>query len=205
MSEYIQTPDVEQRFSQLNVVIVGLPGSGKSSLMDSLNPHPNYVSLGDISRAEMAKPMSHMAEVQKRLFENTKPWPADMVVQMIAPYLIATKDTGQGFVLDGVPRKASEAEALTNWACTNGVALDFLLHLQINPQKALERIAGRDNSERLETAAHYESRMQKYLSEEEAMLEIMRAKTRKTLTINTDNNPPGLAKKLLLDFVASNF
>lgn len=201
MTEIDKQPDLEAKFSRLNIVIVGLPGSGKSSLIESLSNKPNYLSLGDITRAELLN-NGPMAEAIREKFQTTEPWPADFVIGIVAPHLLEAR---AGFVLDGVPRKASEAIALTNWSRVNAMTIDLLLHLQIDPEEALERIASRNNTGRLETTAHYESRMKSYLLEEEEMLQIMRDRSRESLTINTNNNPPGLARSLLLSFIASNF
>lgn len=192
---------IEAMFAGLNVVLVGLPGSGKSSLMESLSVPPHYLSLGDITRKELEN-NGLLAQTIREKFKSTEPWSADFVVGIVAPYLTESKS---GFVLDGVPRKSSEAHALIEWAIANGISIDLLLHLQIDPKITLERIATRNNSGRLETAAHYESRMNAYLSEEKEMLEILKKGSRKSLTINTDNNPSGFAKRKLLNFVANNF
>lgn len=193
--------EAEAKFAGLNVVLVGLPGSGKSSLMDSLSIAPNYLSLGDITRKELNS-NGAMAEAIREKFKSVDPWPADFVIGIITSHLIKAKN---GFVLDGIPRKSSEASALIEWTATHNIPIDLLLHLQINPKITLDRIATRNNSGRLETAAHYESRMNAYLAEEEDMLEILKKGVKRSLTINTDNNPAGFAKSVLLDFVLDNF
>lgn len=204
MGERPRQSGIEKRFSELNIVIVGLPGSGKSSLMDSLSIKPNYLSLGEITRTELTTEGS-MANAIRDKFQTTDPWPAKFVVDIVAPYLLRMRDERKGFVLDGVPRKTDEAVVLTQWAKSNELTIDFLLHLQVDPKMALERIRTRNNTGRLETIDHYMSRMKTYLVEEEEMLRVMRQASIQTLTINTDNNPPGFAKDLLLEFIASHF
>ena len=204
MNELIKSTELENKFVKLNVVIIGLPGSGKSSLMNSLSIKPNYLSLGDITRFALTTE-APLAKAIREIFQTSEPWPAEFVMDIISPYLLTARANNMGFVLDGIPRKVDEAKILTDWAFRNEMDLDLVLHLQIDPEKAIQRIVGRDNSGRLETMAHYANRISKYLAEEEEMLVIMQKNSRKILTINTDNNPPGFAKFQLLDFIRCNF
>ncbi len=195
MSERLKELEIEERFAELNVIITGLPGSGKTSLINSLSVKLNYISLGDITRAELTAD-SQIGNAIRTGFQTLEPWPANFVISIVTPHLIRARNEGRGFILDGVPRKASEAVALTQWTQANELPIDPLLGLQIEPRIALERIAMRDNAGRLETIGHYETRMRVYLAEEEEMLRIMREAAKESLIINTDNNPPGLAKSL---------
>lgn len=204
MSERTRQLDLERRFSQLRVVIVGLPGSGKSTLIESFTVRPNYLSLGDITRAEL-RDGGPMAGAIRSKFQTTEPWPAEFVVRIVAPHILRARDDGKGFVLDGVPRKASEAVALTQYTRANRLTIDLLLHLQIDAKLALERIKTRDDTARLETIGHYESRINAYLAEEVVMLGIMRNRAIENLTIDTNGNSPASARDLLLDFVFSHF
>ncbi len=204
MTELINQLGSEQKFANLNVILVGLPGSGKSSLIDSMLIKPNYLSLGEITRNEVAKRRPMATSIEEK-FATDDPWPPEFVVGIVAPYILTAKEQGTGFVLDGIPRKSNEARTLVRWIKENGLNIDLVLHLHIDPKIALRRIATRSNAGRLETAAHYESRMRIYLKEEAEILRIMQLESMQNLTINTNDNPHGFAKQVLLSFVSDHF
>ena len=194
----------EMKFNELNVVMVGLPGSGKSTLMESFSISPNYLSLGDITRREINS-NTKMGKAIREKFKTTDPWSADFVMEIVAPYISQAMKSGNGFVLDGVPRKVSEAKIFVDWAKKNSLSIDLVLNLHVSFEIALVRIAERNNAHRLETAGHYKSRIKAYMAEENEMLEIMRAEARKSLDIDTNTNSPKEVNRLLFNFVTDNF
>lgn len=207
MNEYIAHEDIEKKFQKLNTIIIGLPGSGKSSLMDSFSIKPNYLSLGEVTRRELIDG-GPMADIIRSKFQTSETWLPEFVVGIVAPYILKAKEENQGFVLDGVPRKMSEAVSLAQWLDEHDLRIDLLLSLHISPEKAWERIntdQTRNSSTRLEMIAHYETRMRIYQEEEEALLEKMQKVAKYYLNIDTNNNPHGFAKNLLDEFIASHF
>lgn len=51
--ERLRLQETEAKICRLNIILMGLPGTGKSTLVNSLEPKPNYISLGEITRAEL--------------------------------------------------------------------------------------------------------------------------------------------------------
>lgn len=160
----------EQSFAKLNVVILGLPGSGKTTLINSLSPKPNYVSLGDITRQELTQD-THLAERIRAQFTHNDPWPPEFVLEIVAPSIMESRDTG--FVLDGVPRQRNEAIELIHWFATNNVRLDLVLALKIGEQVAFDRRNVPERKNRPETREQFASRVRTYLQDEDEMFALL--------------------------------
>jgi adenylate kinase family enzyme len=204
MIERDKQREYEAKFATMNVVLFGLPGCGKTTLIEGLVTKPNYLSLGVITRQEVAQ-NGPMAEDIKAKFANSNPWNPDFVVDIIAPHIFEAQRMSLGFVLDGVPRNKSEAESLIAKVIRKGIHVDILLHLQVSEAIALQRIAQRDNSGRLETSEHYQQRIRKYLAEEDEILNLMKDISDYYLSIDTVQNPDIIVRQKLLKFVGKHF
>ena len=204
MIEVEDKSEIERTFASLNVVIIGLPGSGKTTLINSLSPRPNYISVGDITRNEVLNNGPLAGQIKQR-FMDDKPWDADFVISLIAPYLLGLKKVREGFVLDGIPRRVGEVLPLLDWFRKNSISIDLLLNLQVAPDLALERRKAQDRKDRLELPEHYDSRIRSYLSGENEMLEILRNGSLHYLSIDTNLLSEQLFKDKLIEFVATNF
>lgn len=204
MKERLASQEVEKRFTDLNVVVVGLPGSGKSTLIDSFSVKPNYITLGGIT-LETLKEGGALSDKIREKFETTSPWPAEFVMEILSPHILKAKENDSGFVLDGVPRKTSEAILLTQWLRKSEISVDLLLHLFVDTDMALKRISLRNCTGRLESQEHYQNRMKVYLAEERDILSIMQGNSMRSLTINTNVCTPESVKDQLIEFVAAKF
>ena len=101
----------------------------------------------------------------------------------MAPYIFKAKN---GYVLDGIPKNVGEARYLKYWMETGKLHLDLVVMLEVSKVKVFERIGERDNSGRLETAAHYETRFSQWEAQKDNIFETMAGFATQAVKINTD-------------------
>lgn len=180
-------------FSKKNVILLGPPGAGKTTLISEvidIAPGTNYISLGEISRS--IDPVSSLGERISILHATRQPWPADLVVDMVMPHIL---NSSKGFVLDGVPRKIDEALALLEALSLNGVRIDLVLHLDAAEETCLARIQERllsqtpDNA-RPEKMDHYLARYRLQQGNMNGVLSTLEGLDANYYFINTTNLSP---------------
>jgi len=113
------------------IVLVGAPGSGKSSqgaLLARLFQAP-LISTGDLLRAESL-------EVNGELV-------GDDVINPILTARISRPDCRGGFILDGYPRTVAQAARLDQLLDGLGMPRPTILHLTVPPPQLLARLTGR--------------------------------------------------------------
>jgi adenylate kinase len=98
--------------SELNLILLGPPGAGKGTQAERLRedfslPH---IATGDILRAEVAAG-SDLGNEAKRFMDAGDLVPDEVIVGMITRR-VAGEDAREGFLLDGFPRNAEQADAL---------------------------------------------------------------------------------------------
>jgi adenylate kinase len=125
------------------MILVGPPGAGKgtqaSRLVDRFKiPH---ISSGDMLRAAVAEGTA-LGKQADGFMKAGQLVPDDVVIGMVIERLSAP-DCKAGFMLDGFPRTAPQAEALDRQMARSGIALDVVLLIEVPDELILERITGR--------------------------------------------------------------
>jgi len=127
----------------MNMVLLGAPGAGKGTQAALLTkkyeiPH---ISTGEILRARI-KDGSPVGEKAKSYVESGQLVPDEIVIEMVKDRL-AEADCAKGFILDGFPRNAAQAEALD--ACLTALSkkIDTALNFEASEEIILERLTGR--------------------------------------------------------------
>ena len=158
------------KLSKAKIVLLGLPASGKTTLVETLQSQGsvNYVSLGGITR-EALKEDSPLSRRLKDLFATSEPWPDDFVISII----------------DGVPKKASEAIALASWMGESGIGVDLSLTLEVSRDVALSRMLGRNDKMRLENTSHYETRFRKWEEDRDTIVASLSRVARNSFAVDT--------------------
>jgi len=124
-----------------NVVLVGLPGSGKGTQGAQFARRHRIpkISTGDMLRDAVARGTALGREVAETLASGGLV-PDDLIIRVVEERL-RDPDTARGFVLDGFPRTLPQATALDALMADRGALL--VIYLDVSPEVILERILSR--------------------------------------------------------------
>jgi adenylate kinase len=128
--------------------VLGPQGSGKGTQAKRISadygiPH---VATGDMFRAAITAG-TDLGRTVEGILSRGELVPDELTVALIRERL-AQPDAAVGFVLDGFPRNASQADALDAMLNEEGRALDAILFFQLDDATATERMLGRAREER---------------------------------------------------------
>ncbi|HXP28406.1 MAG TPA: adenylate kinase [Solirubrobacteraceae bacterium] len=129
--------------SELNLILLGPPGAGKGTQAERLRedfglPH---ISTGDMLRAEVGAG-SELGLAAKRYMDAGDLVPDEVIVGMITKR-VREPDADDGFLLDGFPRNAEQADALAKALEGLGRKLTAALLIDVPDDELVRRLAGR--------------------------------------------------------------
>jgi adenylate kinase len=128
--------------SELNLILLGPPGAGKGTQAGRLREDFGlpYIGTGDLLREHKANG-TELGEQAKQYMSEGRLVPDDLVIAMI---LEKIEDEGDdGFLLDGFPRSAPQAEALAEALSRKQRQLTAALLVEAPDDVVIERISGR--------------------------------------------------------------
>lgn len=127
------------------LMLIGAPGSGKGTQAKKLKDKLGYahISTGDLLRAAV-KAGTELGKQAKSYMDNGGLVPDELVIGLLKE-AIAKPEAEGGFILDGFPRTAVQADALDA-----EVTLDKVIYINVPFELIEERITGR----RMSTSGH---------------------------------------------------
>jgi adenylate kinase len=129
--------------SELNLVLLGPPGSGKGTQGERLQEDLElpYYATGDILRAAVREG-TELGREAKGFMDRGDLVPDDVIVGMIGQR-IDSAEADDGFILDGFPRTAPQAEALAAKLQELGRGLTAVLLIDVDDEEVVRRLGGR--------------------------------------------------------------
>jgi adenylate kinase len=129
--------------SARRLLLLGPPGAGKGTqaqrLVDKLGIP--QISTGDMLRAAVAAG-SDVGKRAKTFMDAGKLVPDEVVIG-VAEQRLAEPDAKKGFILDGFPRTAAQADALDKMLPVLGVSLERCITLRVDEEELVARLLKR--------------------------------------------------------------
>ena len=133
--------------AELNLVLLGPPGSGKGTQGERLNEDLRlpYYATGDILRAAV-KEETELGRTAKGYMDAGDLVPDEVIVGVIVEAL-ESAEARDGFILDGFPRTTPQAEALDAKLSELGRAVNAVLLIDVSDDEVVRRLGGRRTCE----------------------------------------------------------
>ncbi len=124
--------------SRTGIMLIGAPGSGKGTQAKKLKETLGYahISTGDLLRAAV-KQGTELGKQAKSFMDQGHLVPDELVINLLKEAIV-TPEAEKGFILDGFPRTAVQADALDA-----EVSLDKVIYLKVPFELIEERVTGR--------------------------------------------------------------
>jgi adenylate kinase len=122
---------------------MGPPGAGKGTQAELLIKHYKipHISTGDMFRAAI-KEQTPLGMKAKEYMDSGALVPDEVTIGIVADRL-AQADCYNGFLLDGFPRTAAQADALAKILSDLNMGLDGVINIETDDATLLERLTGR--------------------------------------------------------------
>ncbi|CAN5717450.1 MAG: adenylate kinase [Thermoleophilaceae bacterium] len=129
--------------SELNLVLLGPPGAGKGTQAERLVEDFDlpYYATGHILR-EAVKEQSKLGQEAAEYMDRGDLVPDELIVEVIRER-VDRQEAADGFVLDGFPRKVTQADVLADVLDGLGRRLSAALLIDTPDEEALRRLSGR--------------------------------------------------------------
>ncbi|MDQ6762276.1 MAG: adenylate kinase [Bacteroidota bacterium] len=126
-----------------NLILFGPPGSGKGTQSEKLIAKYNlkHLSTGDLLRSEIARKTPLGIEA-KKFMDKGQLVPDEVVIGMIS-YALDENPQANGFLFDGFPRTATQAQALDKLLELKHTSISVMLALDVTEEELVKRLVKR--------------------------------------------------------------
>lgn len=129
----------------LNIIISGLPGSGKGTQSEKLKDHYpelTYIQTGAILRNASEKE-TEVGKKAKEYMERGALVPDEMVNTIVSEYIDENIEQTSGFIFDGYPRTIQQAEFLDKDLEKHETEIHYFIYLYVSEEELIRRMQSR--------------------------------------------------------------
>ncbi len=126
-----------------NLILFGPPGSGKGTQSEKLitTYGLKHLSTGDLLRSEISQ-QTALGLAAKTFMDQGALVPDEVVIGMISS-AIDQNEKASGFLFDGFPRTAAQAEALDKLLELKKTAISLMIALEVSEEELVKRLMKR--------------------------------------------------------------
>ncbi len=126
-----------------NLILFGPPGSGKGTQSEKLIERYGlkHISTGDLLRSEIAR-QTALGQEAKNFMDKGQLVPDEVVIGMISSALDENPEA-KGFLFDGFPRTATQADALDKLLDLKRSSISVMLALDVSEDELIKRLEKR--------------------------------------------------------------
>ena len=130
----------------LNLVLFGPPGAGKGTQALRLveKYHLVHLSTGDVFRSNI-KEGSDLGLLAKSYIDKGTLVPDEVTIGMLEAE-VNSNSNAKGFIFDGFPRTAAQAQALDAFLSSKGTEVSSMLALEVDENELITRLLERGKS-----------------------------------------------------------
>ena len=128
---------------ELNLILLGPPGSGKGTQGERLQEDFRlpYYATGDILRTAVAEG-TELGQTAKEYMDRGDLVPDDVIIGVIAER-VESAEAADGFILDGFPRTVGQADALGEEMEGLGRGITAAVLIDVSDEEVIRRLGGR--------------------------------------------------------------
>ncbi|MGK7922004.1 MAG: adenylate kinase [Trichodesmium sp.] len=131
----------------MRLIILGGPGAGKGTQAQWLCKHLQIplISIGDILREAIAS-QTELGELAQPYVDKGELVPDQIMIKFVRQRLLES-DVSQGWLIDGYPRTAFQAEELGFLLYDLGQKLNWAIYLQVSEAELMNRCLERSRAD----------------------------------------------------------
>ena len=155
-----------EKLGRMRIVMLGGPGSGKSTYTEYLIKHFNITHIypGGMLRKEVEKG-SEIGKIAKSIIDRGEFVPNQIVLDLIKAQI---EKSPKGYILDGWPRYMQQVEDMEK----NDIGYDYAVFLDVSRDEVMRRLLARGRAD--DTEEIIGNRIELYKKETGPVIEYMR-------------------------------